>query len=211
MEYAIIAPNHLSDYRSSGSFIHLLNNQIHEDPNGKVVASSDLSSSILILPYKFFDSSQTHKLVMSFLSAMEETHIGSRGEDVIEGQEICIRLEGATLSQQLSFLTTIESSRLADSVMIPPYSSLSDRKALIEAIDKVHIRVLEVPVRCEDHIELFKEEGVLSISTSLPVRLGCMLRDIGEGPEPDSKLEDLDDLQPRWTQRVVENFVRLCK
>ncbi len=73
------------------------------------------------------------------------------------------------------------------------------------------MRVLEVPVRCEEQIDLFKMHNVVSISTSLPVRLGCKLRDIGEGPEPDFRLKDLEDLDPKWTKRVVKKFVGLCK
>ena len=200
MEYAIIAPDHLSVYRSAGSFVHLLDDQSHEDSNGKRVVSSDSDSTTLVLPYKLYDAEETFKQADGLLNS-----------DLIESEEVCIRLEGSVLAEQIALLAMIDSDERFDSILLPPYNNVKDRESLLKITDRVKVRILEVPVRCEEQITLFKEHNVVSISTSLPVRLGCLLRDIGEGPEPDFRLKDLEDMQPRWTKRVVKKFVKLCQ
>ncbi len=152
---------------------------------------------IRILDFRPFDSVGTMKLIQLQLLR----------EDLSE-YKTCASLEGFELTKQLDLLDRLDSSQI-DYVMIPRYTKHKDKLEILE-ISKLPVVIMEIGTKCIEEVrELKAVGGVEILITSLPVRLGCILRDLGEGPEPDQEWLDLDDSNPEWTSRVVDQFMEL--
>ncbi len=156
----------------------------------------------MILDYKRFDAVAT----MSRSMLQAATHL----ETIIrEGTlELCISLEGFSLNEQLRLLESVQNEKFISSIILPEYSSQSDRLHILDK-SKLPVRLMEVGVSIEEDIkELRKFDNLKSISSSLPLRLGAVLRDLGEGPDPPN-FEKHVIPEARWTKRVVETFVEV--
>ena len=188
---AIIAPQYLNRYEKFGDFNHRGN---HLSKSGHTFS--------MILDYKRFDAVAT----MSRAMLQAATHL----ETIIrEGTlELCLPLEGFSISEQLRLLESAQNEKFISSILLPEYSSQSDRLHILDK-SQLPVRLMEVGVSIEEDIkELRKFDNLKSISSSLPLRLGAALRDLGEGPDPPSFENDVIP-EARWTKRVVEIFVEV--
>ncbi len=191
IEVSIITPDHLRRYQSFGDFKH----------RGNYLSKSGFTFA-MILDYKKFDAVAT----MSRAMLQATTHL----ETIIrEGTlELCLPLEGFSVEEQLRLLDSAQDQEFISSILLPAYTSQEDRLDILEK-SKLPVRLMEVNVSiAEDIKDLRRFENLRSISSSLPLRLGAALRDLGEGPDPPQFEKDVIP-EARWTKRVVETFVEL--
>lgn len=157
---------------------------------------------VMTLDSKRFDAVETMK--RSILQSV--TRLGTIIKE--DSLELCLPLEGFSLKEQLNLLESAKGQSFIKSIMIPEYTSQADRLKILEK-SLLPVRLLEVGVTIEDDIKDLREfPNLVSISSSLPLRLGAALRDLGEGPDPPS-LDDDAIPEARWTERVVRTFVEI--
>lgn len=189
IEVAILAPKHLSRYERLGDFNH----------RGRYLKREGFIFA-MILDFKQFDAVDTMKRAM--LQAV--THL----DNIIKEStlELCLSLEGFSLKDQLELLDKAQEQEFISSIIVPEYTTQSDRLKILEKCT-LKVRLMEVRVSIEEDIKALREfPNLISISSSLPLRLGAALRDLGEGPDPPHiGLDIIPD--PRWAKRVVQAFV----
>ena len=175
-------------YKSFGDFSHRGN-----------YLSKDGVDFALILDSKRFDAVKTlEKAMLQHLTYITE----------VSNIELCLPLEGFSLAEQLRLLESAYTQKFIKSILLPEYTSQSDRITILGK-SSLPVRLLEVEVSIVEDIKSLREfTNLKSISSSLPLRLGASLRDLGEGPEP-PQIQDEDIPEVRWTTRVVQTFIEI--
>ena len=180
---AILTPQHLHRYEKFGDFNH---RGKHLSREGKTFA--------MILDFRRFNAVDTLKRAMLQHATFS---------DIPKLIELSLSLEGFSVREQLKLLEKAQDQKFINSILIPEYTSQKDRLAILKK-SNLPARLMEVDF--DDIEEIKKFSTVRSISTSLPLRLGVVLRDFGEGPNP-PPISGEEIPEARWTRRLVRAFV----
>ncbi len=150
----------------------------------------------LLLPSIQFSPDSTLRLASTLISPSS-------------GYSWCVWIEGVDEDERRGMLREVGKLAYINEVALPNYISLEERLRLIKSSYRP-VRIIETgPKVVEETTRFMQYDKVLSISTSLPVRLGCIGRALGEArPEPPPLEEITEDVSPKWTSLVVAEFLQ---